>query len=120
MLEILKTASQRLQQMEAVGVVEVATATNIKDLLARLKAGQKWLAVEHRLWITDDPQAASDAKFSAALAGWDSLERVFRCSGYAGCIWGPGGSCPEDSPVLCDGCVMGTAKPAEQLSLVVV
>lgn len=78
-----------------------------QELLLRLKHGQGLLMEQHMLWLADDPRAASDEKFSDALARWDALERVFRCTKYIGCIWGQGRACSEDSPVLCDGCVAG-------------
>ena len=78
-----------------------------QELLLRLQHGQRLLTEQRLLWLCDDPKAASDEKFSDALARWDVLERVFRCTKYTGCIWGQGRACSEDSPVLCDGCVAG-------------
>jgi len=80
-------------------------STSPKELLRRLRAGQRWLTEQHRLWLDDDSHPAHGDKFSAALAARDQLERVFRCSGYKECIWGPSGHCPEDAPLICDGCV---------------
>ena len=71
----------------------------------RLRAGAKWLKEQHTLWVNDDPAAATDAEFSKALAGWDAMERVFRCSGYDGCIFAPDAACLQDAPVSCDACL---------------
>lgn len=87
-------------------------------ILSRLRAGQRWLTNQHRLWLGDDSAAASDEEFSRALAAWDALERVFRCTGYTGCIWGADKHCSEDGPVVCDGCVKEPIEePPEQLAL---
>ena len=83
------------------------TPANTERLRTRLQLGQQWLVREHGLWIADDPKAATDERFSRALAGWDALERVFRCTGYTGCIWEPDKICPDGAVVLCDGCVGG-------------
>ena len=85
----------------------VGAMMNIERLGGRLQVGQQWLARQHGRWLADDPQAATNGQFSRALAGWDALERVFRSTGYTGCIWGQGKSCPEESVVRCDGCVGG-------------
>lgn len=82
-------------------------SNSAKELLRRLQRGQRLLTEQRQLWLDGDPQAASDEQFSDALARWDALERVFRCTKYTACIWGPGRSCPEDAPGLCDGCVAG-------------
>jgi len=102
---------------------EFNLSTSSKGLLRRLRAGQRWLTEEHRRWLVDDPQTASDERFIAARTGWDQLERVFRCTGYTACIWEPDGRCPADAPVICDGC-LGTAEaeplaPAAQLGLAI-
>ena len=103
--------------------LESSLSTSAKVLLRRLRAGQRWLTEQHRLWLADDPKAATDERFSWSLAAWDAMEQVFRCSGYTGCIWGPDGHCPDDAPVICDGC-LGKAEaepvtPAAQLELVI-
>ena len=74
-------------------------------MLRRLRVGQRWLAEEHHRYLAEDSRAATDERFSTALAAWDALERVFRCSGYKGCIWGEGQRCPPVALVVCDGCV---------------
>ena len=76
-----------------------------KVLVLRLQRGQTLLIRQHALWLVDDAKAAKDEVFSDALARWDALERIFRCTSYTGCIWGPGKSCSEDAPVLCDACI---------------
>ena len=73
-------------------------------LIERLRNGSQWLAQEHSLWLSEDPIASADDKFSHALASWTELERVFRCTGYGGCIFGPDQRCPVDAPAKCDGC----------------
>ena len=79
----------------------------VEALLLRLRQGQTLLTRQHARWLADDAKAAKAEVFSDALARWDALERVFRCTGYTGCIWGPGKSCPEESVIRCDGCVGG-------------
>lgn len=85
----------------------VGAMMNIERLRTRLQLGQQWLSREHQRWLAGDPKVVTDARFSRALGGWDSLERVFRCTGYTGCIWGPDKACPEDAVGICDGCVGG-------------
>ena len=80
---------------------------NTERLRTRLQVGQQWLAREYQRLLADDPHAATDERFSRALAGWDALEGVYRCACPSGCIWGPDKSCPEESVVRCDGCVGG-------------
>jgi hypothetical protein len=82
-----------------------ASPKNIEALRTRLQVGQQWLAKEHQRRVVGDPQAATDERFSRALAGWDALERVYRCARPRGCIWGPGRSCPGDAVGVCDSCV---------------
>lgn len=81
-----------------------ADTSTAEVLCGRLQRGQQWLREQRLLWLAGNPRVVSDERFSAALAAWDALERVFRCSGYTECIWGPGRSCPDDAPGLCDGC----------------
>jgi hypothetical protein len=89
-----------------------------REILVSLRAGQQWLTKQNEFWLAENPKSASDTRFSVALSEWDSLERVFRCSGYEGCIWGVGSSCPKESPVICDGCVSEPSKePENQLVL---
>lgn len=83
---------------------------SVKELALRLLHGQALLAKQHQLWLAGDPKAVKNEVFSDALARWDALERVFRCTGYTGCIWGLDRSCPEDAVAVCDACV----KKAEQ------
>ena len=72
--------------------------------MARLRKGYGWLTEQHRLWLNSDPAAVSDEAFINALEGWISMERVLRCSGYGGCIWGQKNLCVQDAPVTCDAC----------------
>ena len=88
------------------------TPANIERLRTRLQVGQQWLGREHGLWLAGDPKAASDERFSRALAGWDALERVYRCARPSGCIWAPDRACPEDAVALCDGCRGGVESPS--------
>ena len=75
-------------------------------LLSRLRAGTEWLTAQHKSWLDGNPYAESDERFSAAVEGWDLLERKLRQEfGYEGCIFGPDQRCPEDAPVRCDACV---------------
>jgi hypothetical protein len=74
--------------------------------LSRLRAGTEWLTAQHKAWINDQPEGATDERFSTALEGWDLLERKLRKEyGYEGCIFGPGQHCPADSPVCGDSCI---------------
>jgi hypothetical protein len=95
------------------------TPKNIEYLRTRLRVGQQWLTREYQRWLVGDPQAATDERFSRALAGWDALERILRqLYEYQGCIFGPAQSCPEDAPVQCDGCLVDSGPPLmRQLSL---
>ena len=88
------------------------TVFNIQDLsksaqtlLQRLQKGQRWLEEQHRLWTIWDSQAVSDERFSEVLAEWDKLEKVFRATGYLGCIWGER-RCSDSGPVVCDHCAV--------------
>ena len=97
---------------------ECSLTASTSEMLRRLRVGQRWLTEQHRAYLAEDPAAASDEKFSIALAAWDQLERVFRCSGYQGCIWGEGQRCPKDAPVICDQCVDNPeVEPSRQLSM---
>jgi len=75
-----------------------------KDSVRQLRAGHRWLTEQHRLWLAGDRLDGDDAKFSRILDDWGLLEQVLRRTGYGGCIWAPGGRCPADAPVICDGC----------------
>ena len=81
-------------------------STSAKELVRQLRASQKWLTVQHRIWLADDHDRldGDDAKFSRILDDWGLLEQVLRRAGFGGCIWAPGGRCPADAPVVCDGC----------------
>ena len=84
-------------------------------LLSRLRAGSDWLAVHHVAWLRNSPHAADDERFSVALAAWSEMERSLRLVwGYEGCILGPDRSCPPESPVTCDSCVISNSNPTEQ------
>jgi hypothetical protein len=91
----------------------MTTPTNIERLRTRLQVGQQWLAREYQRSLVGDPKAASDERFSRALAGWDALERVYRCARPSGCIWGPGRSCPADAVGTCDSCAAQSGPVAE-------
>ena len=75
-----------------------------KDSVRQLRAGHRWLTEQHRLWLAGDRLDGDDAKFSRILDDWGLLEQVLRRAGFGGCIWAPGGRCPADAPVVCDGC----------------
>jgi hypothetical protein len=47
-------------------------------LLKRLVNGQKWLTAQHQAWLDSKPDAASDERFSVALATWSEMERSLR------------------------------------------
>ena len=81
-------------------------STSAKELVRQLRASQKWLTVQHRIWLADDHDRldGDDAKFSHILDDWGLLEQVLRRTGYGGCIWAPSSRCPADAPVICDGC----------------
>jgi hypothetical protein len=83
---------------------EPNAVTNI--LLSRLQNGSRWLSAQHLAWLEGNPDAASDERFSVALAAWGELERSLRLVfGYDGCACGPDRRCPEDAPVICDFCM---------------
>ena len=76
-----------------------------EHLLSRLQAGSRWLTAEHQGWLDDKEDAASDERFSVALAAWDEMERSLRrVYGNEGCIFGSDQRCPQNAPVWCDGC----------------
>ena len=79
--------------------------TSAKESVRQLRASQKWLTVQHRIWLADDYDRldGDDAKFSRILDDWGLLEQVLRRAGFGGCIWAPCGRCPADAPVVCDG-----------------
>ena len=79
-------------------------STSAKESVRQLRASQKWLTVQHRIWLAGDRLDGDDTKFSRILDDWGLLEQVLRRTGYGGCIWAPGGRCPADAPVICDGC----------------
>ena len=79
----------------------------IKGLARRLRVGQRWLTDQRRLSLGGDPAAASSKKFREALVKWHDLERELRQADYAGCIWGPGNSCPSGGFIVCDSCFLG-------------
>ena len=93
------------------------------EMLRRLRAGQRWLTEHQELFLARDPRAASDIAFGRALAAWIELERCFGCTNYDGCIWAPNGRCPEDSPVICAGCIGNTQAepvvPTAQMGLAI-
>ena len=91
------------------------TPANTERLRTRLQVGQQWLGREYQRWLAGDPKAVTAERFSRALAGWDALERVFRCARPSGCIWAPDRSCPEDAVALCDGCVGGVQSQPQLL-----
>jgi hypothetical protein len=75
-------------------------------LLSRLQSGSHWLTAQHLAWLEGKQNAASDERFSIAVAAWGEMERSLRLVfGYEACIFGPGSRCPEDAPVICDFCV---------------
>ena len=95
-------------------------STSAKELVRQLRASQKWLTVQHRIWLADDHDRldGDDAKFSRILDDWGLLEQVLRRTGFGGCIWAPSSRCPADAPVICDGCIAPTqTKAAVQLGL---
>ena len=92
--------------------------TSAKELVRQLRASQKWLTVQHRIWLAGDRLDGGDTKFSRILDDWGLLEQVLRRTGYRSCIWAPGLLCPADAPVICDGCIAPTqTKAAVQLGL---
>ena len=89
-------------------------STSAKELVRQLRASQKWLTVQHRIWLANDHDRldGDDAKFSRILDDWGLLEQVLRRTGFGGCIWAPGSRCPADAPVICDGCTDPTQSEA--------
>ena len=72
-----------------------------KELIRRLRRGQRWLTENHRDWFGG--AELDDAEFSTSLMGWGELEVRLRQTGYTDCIWGKG-KCLDDAPVRCDAC----------------
>jgi hypothetical protein len=72
-------------------------------LLSRLQSGSHWLTAQPQAWLEGRPDAASDERFSVALAAWTEMERSLRLVfGYEGCVFGPDQRCPDEAPVVCD------------------
>ena len=72
-------------------------------LLDRLRNGQTWLLDQHQRWQAGDTTAVDDAEFSRVWNSWWALDDRLRADhGFQGCIFFPGGSCPEGFP--CHGC----------------
>ena len=90
-------------------VVEPAEASELADLLQRLRHGAEWLtAVNSQLFSTPDAGVGTEqeGRFCEGLALWDELERDLRITfpGYIDCILGPGQRCPAAAPVRCAAC----------------
>lgn len=71
----------------------------------RLQNGSSWLAKQHNRYLANDPTAASNGKFGAALAAWTQLEQLWRCAVPTGCVMGEKARCNEGAVVKCDDCV---------------
>ena len=87
-----------------------------KGLLRQLRDNHRWLTEQHRLWIADDPQCANDRTFAHRMALFSLIEQALRCAGLTGCIWAPGGRCPQDAPVTCDRCTESD-RPEQEVQL---
>ena len=72
----------------------------------RLQHGAAWLTKQHNLYLANDPAAASNQKFGAAMAAWDNLEQLWRCAAPTGCVMNETTRCGEGSVVQCDACVV--------------
>lgn len=84
-------------------------------LLSRFQAGSQWLTDQHQAWLEGRPDAASDERFSAALAAWGEMERSLRLVfDYRGCVFTPDQRCPEDATIICDFCAEERAIAAVQ------
>ena len=76
------------------------------QIIARLQDGQKLLNQQHLAFMNEEPEAWETVRFGNALAHWENLERVLRCTPFKGCIWNPNTpACNQDSVVVCDACV---------------
>jgi hypothetical protein len=54
--------------------------------------------------------------FERMLKGMDwvqETEGYLRDAGFKGCIFGEGNSCPENSPMICAGCVDAASRKQE-------
>jgi hypothetical protein len=79
-------------------------STTVNKLLSRLQAGSRWIGWIP--WLEGDVEFDNDQRFIKILELWISMEQMVRqVFGYEGCIFGPGETCPEESPVRCDACV---------------
>lgn len=90
-------------------MTEVALKPEVTAILERLRRGQRWLAKTYDdLYRLPDAGYGSERErqFNRGIHEWGRLEIALRdVHGYTGCcIWGPGGRCLENSPLICDHC----------------
>ena len=76
----------------------------LRDHLARLREGHKWLSKTWKDMETKAPGGRVERQFLKALDAWAGIEREARLLyGFRGCVTGTEG-CPEASPVRCESC----------------
>ena len=98
-------------------VVEPSEASELADLLQRLRRGSEWLTTSNS-HLFSMPHAgvdtAEERRFCEGLALWDELEHELRSTypDYSVCILGPGLRCPAAAPVRCQACA-STTEPQE-------
>ena len=100
--------------VEAVGAHKQGIIA-VSRLLERLRMGIGWLTETH-LGLLEEREIyqGMEGRFVKALDGWDALDAELREGhGYQGCVMGPAGRCPDDSPVSCRGCAGMQVHPQE-------
>ena len=77
-----------------------------KEIIGRLRDGQKILDQQHEAWMNEDPKAWGSVRFGNALALFYNMEKLLReCTGFTGCIWNPNKpACKPESVVMCERC----------------
>ena len=75
-----------------------APQAEIDSTITRLKAGQKWLAIEYESLLklgVNSLRSEQETGFLKQLQRWAEMESLLRVMGYKGCIW-PDSSCMDE------------------------
>ena len=91
-------------------VVEPSEASELANLLQRLRRGSEWLITSNShlfSMLRAGVDTAEERRFCEGLALWDELEHELRSTfpDHTGCILGAGPRCPAAAPVRCAACV---------------
>jgi|TARA_R110002020_G_scaffold259068_4_gene472939 hypothetical protein len=83
-----------------------------KEIIKRLREGQKILDKQHQAWVDQVPDAWKSAMFADALALFHNMERLLReCTDFTGCIWNSKiPKCDLESVAMCERCLNGTTE----------